>query len=129
MQSKQLDLQNANSAIASADKAKASIKDLQKQQDSLQKKVNSSEAKLKSLNGQIDTIKIKPIQLPAGNFVVGKNFPAGRYIISGTSNFIVNEGDSINTILGSTGSGDYHGDLSDGDTVENDAPATLTPAD
>lgn len=96
--------------------------------------ISDAQSRLDALNGQIDQVKGEPIQLPAGEFVVGTDVPAGRYIISGSSNFITHSSSGsvrINTILGDSavGSGDYHGNLADGDIIDNSEPATLTPAE
>lgn len=108
------------------------LDDAQSEIDDLKSQISSKQAELNALNGQIDQAKGTPIQLPAGDYKVGTDVPAGRYIISGSSNFITHGIDGytkINTILGnsSVGRGDYHGNLDIGDSIENHAPATLTP--
>ncbi|NMM93950.1 hypothetical protein [Bifidobacterium oedipodis] len=118
-------LQDAESEVSKYDTIYNSVTDLENQKHDL-------EQELKALQGQYDQAKGEPIQLPAGEFTVGKEVPAGRYIISGSSNFktfdIFGSVD-INTILGDSavGSGDYHGQLVKGYTIKNYAPATLTP--
>lgn len=102
--------------------------------DDLKGKVSDAQDQLDALNGEIDKVKGDPIQLPAGEFTVGKDVPAGRYIISGDSNFATFDTTGrtdINTILGggAVGSGDYHGYLPEGYYIKNYAPATLTPVE
>lgn len=122
-------LSTAKNTIDKADKLDSSIDDLTKKQKDLTKKRDDLQNKVNQLTQQYDQQKGQPIQLPAGKFTVGKEVPAGRYIIKGSSNFITRLGDEvdINTILGSDGFGDYHGDLLDGESIENDAPSTLVP--
>lgn len=117
----------AKRTIDDAENIKSSIDDLQQQQNDLQTKVNA-------LKQQYDQAKGQPIQLPAGEFTVGKEVPEGRYVISGSSNFKTfdSSGDiDINTILGDSevGDGDYHGYLPKGYYIKNYAPATLTPVE
>ncbi len=118
----------AQDTITKASRIKKSISSLKNQQKDLQTKVDA-------LNQTYDKQKGQPIQLPAGQFTVGKEVPAGRYIIKGTSNFAtftaLGETD-INTILGNEdgiGDGDYHGYLAKGETIDNSSPATLIPVE
>lgn len=95
--------------------------------------VEQKQAELDKLNGDIIQAKGQPISLSAGQFIVGKDIPAGRYNVSGSSNFIVHSGTTgrskVNTILGDSwvGDGDYVCTLDVGDEIDNHARATLTP--
>lgn len=119
------DYSEALKTIDEAKNSQQTIDDLRKQQEDMQ-------AKIDALQQQYDQAKGQPIQLPAGEFIVGKEVPAGRYVISGSSNFQTYDTSGsidINTILGNSevGRGDYHGYLIDGYIIRNAAPATLTP--
>ncbi len=112
-------------------KKQGEIATLTKKVDELNSAVSQKQAELDKLNGDIVKAKGQPIKLISGTYTVGKDVPAGRYRISGSSNFIVNNGLKINTILGDSivGSGDYIGYLDEGDVIDNHAPATLTPVE
>lgn len=123
------------------------LKDLQSKEEDMKTYVTASQAKYDSLKGQIkdaegtlaklqgSIVKAEgaPIKLEAGQFVVGKDLPPGRYKaspIGGGSNFAVYsaEGDlKVNTILGDPDSPTYVFEAVDGDQIENDARAQLTP--
>lgn len=122
----------AEETIQTAKDLEDQIVDKRREIPELDSKISEKQAELDSLNGQILEVKGQPISLPAGDFTVGVDCPAGRYQISGESNFIVRSAFGelkINTILGNgiAGSGDYIGTLEDGDTIQNRAPSTLTP--
>lgn len=120
---------SAIDTIQKADGVQGQINDLNAKKSDLEGKTKDLQQKVDSLTQQFDQAKGQPIRLPAGTFTVGDQIPAGRYVISGTSNFQTEGGMGINTILGNSivGSGDYHGDLTDGMVINNAAPATLTP--
>lgn len=112
----------------------AKVNELTGQVGTLEQTITSKQAELDKLNGDIVTAKGQPISLPSGQFVVGEDVPAGRYRISGSSNFVVFTSAGrvyINTILGDSvvGDGDYIGNLQTGQKIENHAPATLTPVE
>lgn len=98
----------------------------------LSSQVEQKQAELDKLNGDILQAKGQPITLPAGQFVVGNDVPAGRYNVSGSSNFFVYSSSGrlkVNTILGNSyvGRGDYVCTLDTGDNIENHARTTFTP--
>ena len=94
--------------------------------------VGLKQAELDSLTGEVTKAKSAPKTLSAGQFIVGTDLPAGRYNVSGSSNFIVYGATGrlkVNTILGSSivGNGDYVCTLTDGDQMELGAKTTFTP--
>lgn len=98
----------------------------------LSSQVEQKQTELDKLNGDIIQAKGQPITLPAGQFVVGNDVPAGRYNVSGSSNFFVYSSSGrlkVNTILGNgyVGRGDYVCTLDTGDNIENHARTTFTP--
>lgn len=100
--------------------------------NSINEQITAKTAELNKLQGDILVAKDNPITLPAGMFTIGKDIPAGRYRVSGSSNFFAyNTRGSliVNTILGNGyfASGDYICDLQDGYTVKNAAKTTFTP--
>ena len=101
--------------------------------ESLNTQISQKQAELNQLTSNIAQAKGQPISLQAGQFIVGKDIPAGRYNVSGSSNFIVHDGFTgrikVNTILGYgyVGDGDYICTLDNGDEINNHAPSTLTP--
>lgn len=111
----------------------AELETKNKDLESINTQISQKQVELDKLNGDIIQAKGQPITLPAGQFVVGNDVPAGRYNVSGSSNFIVHSGTTgrskVNTILGNgyVGSGDYVCTLDTGDEIDNHARATLTP--
>ena len=101
--------------------------------EELNSNIAVKQSELDQLTKNIAQAKGQPISLQAGQFIVGKDVPAGRYNVSGSSNFIVHDGftgrSKVNTILGDgyVGSGDYICTLDTGDEIKNHAPAVLTP--
>ena len=101
--------------------------------ENLNAQISQKQAELNQLTGNIAQAKGQPISLQAGQFIVGKDIPEGRYNVSGSSNFIVHDGFTgrikVNTILGYgyVGDGDYICTLDNGDEINNHAPSTLTP--
>lgn len=90
--------------------------------DDVQSKLTSGRAELIALRGRIQRTKDAPIEMPAGQLVVGHDLPAGRYAVVGDSNFQVfaEDGDlKVNTILGGDyGVKEYVCFLEDGDRIE-----------
>lgn len=111
----------------------AELETKSKDLEGINTQISQKQAELDKLNGDILQAKGQPITLPAGQFVVGNDIPAGRYRVSGTSNFVVYSGTTgritVNTILGDSwvGDGDYICNLGTGDEVENHARTTFTP--
>ena len=118
----------AESEIATREK-EAKIDELNGEISSLDGQIKEKQDELAKLNSDVKKAKGKPINLSSGRYVVGTDLPEGRYRISGTSNFVVYDyGDLyINTILGSSGFGDYVANLTSGMDMECSAPTTFTP--
>ncbi len=71
----------------------------------------------------------QPTELPAGQFTVGRDIRAGRYTVVGDSNFIVNGGAKVNTILGNGGVDRYVCNLEDGDEIDARGADRFYPMD
>jgi hypothetical protein len=104
-----------------------------KESDSLDATIQSKNAQIASLDQTIKTKQEAPTQLPAGQFVGGKDVKVGRYKVEPVgegSNFIVHDVNGygkVNTILGSDGVASYVFELDDGDQIRSEAPVKLTP--
>ena len=101
---------------------------------SLKTTIKDKKSELKSLEGDILEAKGKPINLIAGEWIVGEDVPTGRYEASGSSNFVVRDeygGLKVNTILGggTVGRGNYVFFAEDGDVIKAAAQVTLTPVE
>ncbi|MGJ9457990.1 hypothetical protein [Oceanobacillus sp. CF4.6] len=102
--------------------------------EELDSEILNKQDNLASLEGQILEKSGEPINLLAGEWIVGLDLPAARYQASGSSNFVVYSaggGLVVNTILGdsSVGDGDYVFFAKDGYMIESSAPATLLPVE
>lgn len=99
------------------------------------------EAKKGELQKVTEGVKAKqeePRALNAGEYIVGKDIPSGRYKATATgggSNFVVYDSKSgsavVNTILGnsSVGRGDYTFFTGDGDIIKTAEPVKLIPVE
>lgn len=104
-------------------------------QDELNKKqaeVDSKQAELDKLSGAVVKAAGNPITVSAGDYIVGTDIKAGRYKVSGSSNFVVYTSSGelyINTILGdgTVGRGDYTATLSNKMIVRCSAKTVFTP--
>lgn len=104
-------------------------------QDELNKKqaeVDSKQAELDKLSGEVVKAAGNPITVSAGDYIVGTDIKAGRYKVSGSSNFVVYTSSGelyINTILGdgTVGRGDYTATLSNKMIVRCSAKTVFTP--
>jgi hypothetical protein len=104
-----------------------------------QAQLKDTEAKLASATGQLQKSEGAPKKLGSGQYVVGKDIPAGRYTAHALGrglNFFVYDGGSgsanVKTILGSAGgigSGDYTFFCNDGDIIETHESVQLTPVE
>lgn len=112
-------------------KLKSEISDNQSKLSDLKSQISSEQSKLQSLKGGIQEAKTAPVTIGAGNFLVGKDIPAGRYKaepIGEGSNFVVYGSDDslqVDTILGAGGVPSYVFVASDGDVINSEAPAKL----
>lgn len=123
------------------EKYQSELTDLQKQVDDkqaelseIESNVATKQSELDKLNGEIVKVSGEPITVPSGDYTIGSDIAAGRYRISGSSNFVAYTSSGrvyINTILGNSivGEGDYIGTLSDGMTVRCSSKTTFTPVD
>ncbi len=86
----------------------------------LDQEIAGKRQELGTLTSRVEQKRSEPMSLPAGHFTVGRDIPAGRYTVVGSSNFIVNSGMKVNTILGggSIGVDQYVCELEVGDRIE-----------
>ena len=134
----------------------ANIETLKKDQETNKKAINKLKDEVKAKKGEVskldDTIKTKkkeidkledtivrkskePIQLTAGQYIVGSDVPAGRYQVTnigeGTNFFVYDSSGmpTVNTILGDSmvGTGDFVFFTSEGDMIETLGPVKLIP--
>lgn len=112
------------------------LSDAKSQLADVQGQVSTKQKQLSSLNGQILQASGAPKTLIAGQYQVGKDIPAGRYVahaLDRGSNFFVYDSSgspTVNTILGTAGgigSGDYTFFTQDGDMIETHESVRLTP--
>lgn len=104
-------------------------KENQKLKD-MKSQIKETEGELDSLSGAVKRAKGKPKTLQAGYYTVGQDLPEGRYKatpIGEGSNFFVNEGMTVNTILGRHGEASYTFSVSEGDVIRTEAAVKLTP--
>lgn len=134
--SKSTEFDKALALSNKTDELKQQISDSEDKLNSLKSDIKGKEGKLSSLTGQIVKAKGSPKTLGAGQYVVGKDIPAGRYkahALGRGSNFFVYDSDgspSVNTILGNAGgigSGDYTFFCDDGNIIETDESVQLIP--
>lgn len=105
--------------------------------DSYDAEIASMQSDIAALSSQAETIRKsmipngKGVKLPAGQFIVGKDIPAGRYKVTGTSNFMIDGSTDVNTILkgpdDDLGVSSYVCTLSDGDSIKAEGADTFTP--
>lgn len=110
----------------------ADITDKAAQVEKLDGDIAAKQSELDRLTGDILQAKGAPISLPAGEYTGGTDFPAGRYSVSGSSNFVVHDiGGSlkVNVILGnsSIGIGTYTCTIAQGDRIRANSKVTFTP--
>lgn len=110
------------------------VESLKADVSNLDTQIAEKTAELNRVKGDIIIAQGEPFTLPAGDFTVGHDINPGRYLVSGTSNFIVDSSSGrlkVNTILGydsfGFGDGDYVCTLEKGDQVQNHAKTTFQP--
>lgn len=99
--------------------------------------INSKKAELEKLTTGVKAKSEEPRTLGAGEYVVGKDVPAGRYkatAIGRGSNFVVYSSSgrpTVNTILGdsSVGVGDYVFSCSNGNVIKTAESVKLIPVE
>lgn len=100
--------------------------------------INGKKGELQQLTDGVKAKKEEPRTLNAGQYIVGKDIPAGRYkatAVGRGSNFVVYDSKSgsavVNTILGnsSVGRGDYTFFTGDGDIIKTEESVKLIPVE
>lgn len=144
LKNKQEEVENAFALLKETDDLKAEVEDLKKEIDSHNKEletitadIEDKENELKSLEETITKKKEEPIELTAGEYIVGIDIPVGRYQttnVGSGSNFVVYSAAGslkVNTILGDDliGYGDYVFFAEDGDIIESAARVKLIPVE
>ncbi|RBP36558.1 hypothetical protein [Garciella nitratireducens] len=123
--------QEAKSLIGQKEELEKNIKNLEKsiqekkeEDSSLDTKLADKQKELEFLTNGIIQKKKEPRVLSAGEFIVGKDIPAGRYKIepnNGSGNYFVNEGRKANIILGNQSNTmylkEYILELDEGDSI------------
>ncbi len=97
--------------------------------ETLNAEIESAESELSKLEESIVKAKDSPVELMAGQWIVGEDVPAARYQASGSSNFVVYDSYGsleVNTILSD---GDYVFFAEDGYIIDSSAAAKLTPVE
>jgi len=138
------DLTEAREVISDADdkeaqsvKLDSDIDNKKKELDGVKKEVGAKQAELDKITNGIAAKKEAPIVLPAGQYIVGKDVPAGRYkathVDRGSNFFVYDSSGSaiVNTILGNSavGSGDYVFFTEEGHVIESRAQVKLIPVE
>lgn len=97
----------------------------------LSRDIKSKSAELASLTQRVKEVKSRPTIIPAGHHVVGSYIRAGRYTVTGSSNFVVHDSSGelkVNTILGGNyGVDSYVCDLDEGDSIRAESRTYLYP--
>lgn len=130
--------ENKSNLEQSYQELSAKVTELETTVSSKQYKISELDNTISEKNTEIEKLKnviVKtgeaPITIPAGDFTVGTDIPAGRYSATGSSNLFVYSAsgrNKVNTILGkSFGVESYVCNLDNGDTVSARAKTTFTP--
>ncbi len=123
-------LDNYESKISTLESAITEKKD---KVSDLNGEIGGKQEILERLTRAILRARAAPFSLPAGEYTVGTDIQPGRYSVSGSSNFSVQDSSSgqhkVNTILGygDVGVGNYVCNLEDGDKIETDSYTTFQP--
>ncbi|MCD8356288.1 MAG: hypothetical protein LUE11_06925 [Clostridia bacterium] len=132
-------VEQVNEYDENKEKYQSELEDLKKQVEekesdlsTIESDITTKQAELDKLKGEIVKASGDPITVPSGDYTIGTDIQAGRYRISGSSNFVAYTSSGrvyINTILGDSrvGDGDYIGTLSDGMVVRCSSKTTFTP--
>jgi predicted RNase H-like nuclease (RuvC/YqgF family) len=123
--------------IDKSDKIKSELSEATVNLDNYNKQINSKKAELEKLTNGIKIKKEQPKVLSAGQYIVGKDIPEGRYKATNVgqgSNFFVFDADGntvVNAILGGgiVGDGDYVFFSLDGYLIETHAKVKLIPVE
>jgi hypothetical protein len=123
--------------VDKSDKIKSDLSEATVNLDNYNKQISNKKAELEKLTSIVKAKKEEPKVLGAGQYIVGKDIPAGRYKATNVgrgSNFFVfdSSGDNVvNAILGDgmVGDGDYVFFCDDGYVIETHAKVKLIPVE
>ena len=133
-----LDLADEEEALKKKVKSlKKELETKEKEKEDLNSDIKGKEKELSKMEDVITKKKEDPIELIAGEYIIGEDIPADRYQatnIGDGSNFVVRSASGslkVNTILGDSivGSGDYVFFGDEGDIIETRAPVKLIPVE
>ncbi|ASK63745.1 hypothetical protein CFK37_17075 [Virgibacillus phasianinus] len=116
---------------------KTEVSGLKTDQDKIKADIKLKQKELDEVTNAVKKKKEDPVELMAGQYVVGKDVPGGRYQVTNVgrgTNFFVYDSrgyPTVNTILGndSIGSGDYVFFTTEGDTIETLGKVKLIPVE
>jgi len=118
---------------AKTTKLQNQIANRQQEVSSLNASLSGKRSELESLTGKVEKVRHQPIELPAGEFVVGRDIRPGRFTVTGDSNLFVTGADGenkVNTILGGQyGVERYVCQLEEGDQIKAEGADTFYPMD
>lgn len=146
LKDKEKEVSEAFAAIENKSKIEEEANSIQKQIDSkrgeiksLNKDIEAKKSELASIEGKIVEKKDAPVQLPAGQLVVGKDIQPGRYKVTAVgrgANFMVydeNGSNVVNTIIYSNptsgGVSEYVTHLFDGYIIDAHSGFKYTPVE
>ena len=118
--------------------SKETISSLEEKAKNLNAEIDNKQSELDKITGEIKVKKEAPIFLNSGQYIVGKDIPAGRYratnIGEGSNFFVYDESGEavVNTILGDPstgGTGDYVFFCDDGNIIQTEARVKLIPVE
>lgn len=129
---KKADRDALNDFVSNRDKLNTDLADKASKAEQLGKDIESKNAELERLTGDVLKAKGAPKRLGAGEFVVGQDLESGRYLVTGSSNFIVYSASGslkVNTILGggTIGQENYTCTLNAGDKMTLHSACQFTP--
>jgi len=123
---------NKEAKNAEIEQLNASIQEKSNNITTLDNDIAAKSEELEKLKNAIVKTGEAPKVLGAGHYTVGSDIPAGRYVVTGDSNFVVYSASGrlkVNTILGGGrwGEESYTCQLDKGDTMELSSKDTFTP--
>ncbi len=129
---------NKNQLTSEIDKLSKDVEAKKGEVGKLDTDINGKKGELQQLTDGVKAKKEEPRTLNAGQYIVGKDIPKGRYkatAVGRGSNFVVYDSKSgspvVNTILGnsSVGRGDYTFFTGDGDIIKTEESVKLIPVE
>ncbi|MGI2750928.1 hypothetical protein ACRS52_20255 [Bacillus cytotoxicus] len=127
---------NKNQLASEVDKLGKDVEAKKSEVTELDVNIQAKKSELQKLTEGVKAKQEEPRVLGAGEYIVGKDIPSGRYkatAVGRGSNFIIFDGNrgtaKVNTILGnsSVGRGDYTFFTSDGDIIKAAEQVKLIP--